>query len=109
MTEKIRLLSLSEVKHLLNKARKNREELNEPQKQTLQHAEKFAKLSLEKTKKLIEDLLKIEGIEESSALKIADLLPTHEEDVKLIFAKARVTLKEDQIKQVLKIVGGYLE
>jgi DNA-directed RNA polymerase subunit F len=109
MAEKVKLASLAEAKHLLEMAKKERGKLNEQQKQALYHAEKFAKLSLEKTKKLIEDLLKIEWIEEPFACMIADLLPTHEDDVRLIFAKARSTPKEDQIQKVLEVLSNYLK
>jgi DNA-directed RNA polymerase subunit F len=109
MAEKVNLVSLAEAKQLLEKAKKERGELNEQQKQALYHAEKFAKLSLEKTKKLIEDLLKIEWIEEPFAYMIADLLPTHEDDVRLIFAKARTTPKQEQIQQILQVISSYLK
>lgn len=107
--DKERYVSISEVKEILKRVQKERGELTYEQKVALRHAEAFAKLPVDKTKKLIEELLNnIEKIEERHAYKIADLLPVHEDDVKLIFAKERVNLDEGDIKKILEIVGRYL-
>ncbi|HID25200.1 MAG TPA: RNA polymerase [Thermoplasmata archaeon] len=104
-----RYVSLVEVKNILKKVqkarKKERKELIYEQKTALRHAETFAKLSLSKTKNLIKELLEnVEPIEEKHAYKIADLLPTHEDDVKTLFAKERVHLGDEDIKKILEIV-----
>ncbi|KAA0006946.1 MAG: RNA polymerase [Thermoplasmata archaeon] len=108
--EKERYVSIAEVKDILKRIQKEREELTHEQKVALRHAEAFARLSVSKTKELIKELLeKVDKIEERHAYKIADLLPTHEEDVKLIFAKERVNLDEEDIRKILEIVGRYIK
>ncbi|MCK4415623.1 MAG: hypothetical protein KAU84_00575 [Thermoplasmatales archaeon] len=102
-----RLVSLSEVKNMLKKIEKERKELIYEQRIALEHAQKFAKLSVKQTKDLIKDLMKLENIGESHAYKIADILPTTEDDVKAIFAKERFTLSESEIKNILKVIGKY--
>ena len=102
-----RPVSLSEVKNMLKKIEKERKELIYEQRIALEHAQKFAKLSVKQTKDLIKDLMKLENIGESHAYKIADILPTTEDDVKAIFAKERFTLSESEIKNILKIIGKY--
>ncbi|UCD13265.1 MAG: hypothetical protein JSW60_06820, partial [Thermoplasmatales archaeon] len=102
-----RLVSLSEVKNILKKIEKERKELIYEQRISLEHAQKFAKLSVKQTKDLINDLLKLENLSDIHAYKIADILPTSEDDVKTIFAKERFTPSEDDIKNILKIVGKY--
>jgi len=102
-----RLVSLSEVKNMLKKIEKERKELIYEQRIALEHAQKFAKLSVKQTKDLIKDLMKLENIGESHAYKMADILPTTEDDVKAIFAKERFTLSESEIKNILKIIGKY--
>jgi len=77
------------------------------QRIALEHAQKFAKLSVKQTKDLIKDLMKLENIGEIHAYKIADILPVSEDDVKAIFAKERFTPSESEIKDILKIVGKY--
>ena len=102
-----RLVSLSEVKNMLKKIEKERKELIYEQRIALEHAQKFAKLSVKQTKDLIKDLMKLENIGESHAYKMADILPTTEDDVKAIFAKERFTLSESEIKNILKVIGKY--
>lgn len=105
--ENVEHVSLAEVKNILNKAEKDREELLYEQKNALEHANKFAKLSASKTDDLIKDLKNLEFLKEKHAYKIADLLPTNEETVQAIFAKERVSIGKKEIKKILDIVGKY--
>lgn len=105
--EQVRLVSLAEVKNILAKINKEREELTYEQRIALEHAQKFAKISVKKTQDMINELQKIENIEAHHAYVIADMLPLTEDDVKAIFAKERYTLKENEIKKILEIVRKY--
>jgi len=108
--ETVKLVSLSEVKNILKKMSKERKEVSYEQRIALEHAQKFAKLPVKKTQDLIRELKKLEHIEEIHAHKIADILPTTEDDIKAIFAKERFTLGENEIKDILRIVGKcYIE
>ena len=102
-----RPVSLSEVKNILRKVEKDREELNYEQKIALEHANMFAKLPFKKIQDMVKELQKIEFIQESHAYKIADILPKNQDDVKTIFAKERITLDENKIKNILEIVRKY--
>ena len=105
--DKARPVSLSEVKTILNKLSKEREEMLYEQRIALEHAQKFAKLPVKKTNDMIKELMKLEFLEEIHAYKLADLLPNTKDDIKSIFAKERITLDEDKIKKILEIVGKY--
>ena len=105
--ESARIVTISEVKNILKKIEKDRKELIYEQRIALEHAQKFAKLSVKQTKDLIKELADLNNIEENHAYKIADLLPTNEEQVKSIFAKERFTPSENDIKNILKIVNKY--
>ena len=100
----VKPVSLSEVKSILKKVEKDREELLYEQKIALEHAHKFAKLPLKKTNDLIKELLTLDFLQENHVYKIADLLPINEEDVKTLFAKERLTLGENEINKILTIV-----
>ena len=102
-----RPVSLSEVKNILRKVEKDREELNYEQRTALEHANMFAKLPVKKTEEMIKELLKIEFIQEFHAYKIADILPKNQDDVRTIFAKERITLNENKIKDIINIVSKY--
>ena len=105
--ETTKLVSLPEVKNILKKMSKERKELTYEQRIALEHTQKFAKLPVKKTQDLIKELIKLERIEESHAYKIADLLPTTEDDVKAIFAKERFTVDKSEIKSILETVRKY--
>jgi DNA-directed RNA polymerase subunit F len=103
----VKIVPLSEVKNILKKASKERKELLYEQRIALEHAQKFAKLPVKKINDLIKELMSLEYLDEVHAIKIADLLPATEDDVKTIFAKQRITLGENEIKKILEIVGKY--
>ncbi len=103
----VKPVSISEVKNMLQKASKDREELIYEQKIALEHAQKFATLSVKKTKELVNELMKIEFIKEKYAYKIADILPATDDDLKTIFAKERVTISDDDSKKILDLVAKY--
>ena len=103
----VKPVSLSEVKTILKKINKEREEMIYEQKIAYEHANKFAKLPVKKTEELIKELLKLEFIQEINAYKIADILPVTDDDVKTIFAKERITINENDIKKILEIVNKY--
>ncbi len=102
-----RPVSLSEVKNILKKIEKDRKDLIYGQRIALEHAQAFAKLPIKQTKDLIKELRTLETIEESHAYKIADLLPTTEDEVKAIFAKERSNPNESVIKKILETVRKY--
>ncbi len=106
MTE-IEYLTVGEVKRLLEKEKKKRE-LSPEQKIALEHAKLFTKLDYKKNKKLRNELEKHELVSNANAARIADILPTHPDDVKIMFAKERFTLESKDIEQILKTVRKYL-
>ena len=105
--DKARPVSLSEVKNILNKLSKEREEMLYEQRIALEHAQKFAKLPIKKTNDMIKELTMLEFLEQDHAYKIADLLPKTKDDIKTIFAKERITLGDSNIKKILEIVDKY--
>ena len=107
MDEVAKPVSLAEVKNILKKVSKERKEMLYEQRIALEHANMFAKLPVKKTEELIKELQKLEFIQEIHAYKIADILPKTDDDVKTIFAKERITLSENNIKNILEIVRKY--
>lgn len=102
-----KLLTLAEVKEFLEEEAKKRE-LNTEQRYALEHAKTFAKLSAKKARQLVEDLKKLPFVTEWSATKLTDVLPQHADDIRAIFYKERYTLKEEDIKKVIEIIGKYI-
>jgi len=100
-----RIVSLAEIKELLS-LRKKEGELNYEQGIALDHASKFSKLTEKKGKKLVGELVGI-GVKEEIAVKVADLMPVDEEDLKLIFSKERFVLDEEEVKRIMGVVAGH--
>jgi DNA-directed RNA polymerase subunit F len=99
-------LTLAEVKELLSKEQKRRE-LSYDKRMALEHAKLFSKLNVSKSRQLIKELMAMERVSEMNAFKIAEILPTHPDDVKSIFAKERFNLDTQEIEQILKLVKKY--
>lgn len=98
-------ISISEAKTVLDALSKSDEELNYEQRIVVDYLSKFAKISAKKSQKLIDELLKLnQKIKPELAVKIADLLPADEEDVRAIFAKERFTLTKEEIKAILEVI-----
>src|SRR4029077_9270828 len=93
--EEGRLVSLAEVKAMLEKAQKDRAELTYEQKIALEHAKRFARVEPKVAKEIAKAVqAALPGVEEKFALRVADLLPQHPDDVRAIFQKSRHELSE---------------
>lgn len=99
-----KVITSSEAKSILEKSSKNEEEPIYEKKITLEHLVKFTKLSPEEARKLVEALVKSnEKIREDIAVKIVDLMPQDENDVRAIFAKERYALVKEDIEGILRL------
>ncbi|MBU2100867.1 RNA polymerase Rpb4 family protein [Candidatus Micrarchaeota archaeon] len=96
---------LVKVKEMLKEIAKEGE-LTYEQTLTLKYADKFSKITRAKAEKLIEDLMKIEGMTEEIAIKITDLLPQNEEILSLIISK-KVKISDEDMKKIIKTVKDY--
>lgn len=104
-----RPVTLSEVKDLLVKEQGSRQDLSYEQKLALDHADHFVKLAPERSRELVERLLALGGrVNEYYAFRFADLLPTHPDDVKAVFARERSVPDDAEIEKILAAVRDYL-
>ncbi|MEM0160160.1 MAG: RNA polymerase [Thermoplasmata archaeon] len=99
---KKRYVSIPEVKEILQEINKTNE-LNNLQKNTLKYAEDFSKVPLKKVKKLREELLKLDFIDEKFATKLIDIIPKNYEEIRAIFQKDNIVVPLDDIKKILEI------
>ena len=102
-----RYVSLSEAKQMLDKESELRE-LTPDQRAAQEHAGKVAKLSEEDSKKVVEEVLALGFTSDNVAIKIADIMPNHPEDIRAIFSKERTVLEKSHIEQIIDIVVKYL-
>jgi DNA-directed RNA polymerase subunit F len=101
-----RYVTLAEVKQLLEEASEGRE-LTPDQKLSLDHAQKVVQLTPEKARELQAELSKLGFVSDALCAKIADLLPTHNDDVRVLFSKERMVLEKKYIEQILSTVEKY--
>ncbi|EHP84060.1 RNA polymerase Rpb4 family protein [Methanotorris formicicus] len=80
------------------------EELSYEHGCALDYLQKFAKLSPEDAKKLVEELMEI-GVDEKHAVKIVDILPEDYDDLRVIYYREDLPPNKDEI---LEIVAKYL-
>ncbi|MCQ5376089.1 MAG: RNA polymerase Rpb4 family protein [Methanomassiliicoccales archaeon] len=102
-----RFVTLAEVEELLMEESKLRE-LSSEQKLALDHATRLKKLPAEKAKALQRELEQIDFVSPAIACKLVDILPTHPDDVRILFTKERLILEKKHIEQILKVVEKYL-
>jgi DNA-directed RNA polymerase subunit F len=104
-----RLVTLSEVKELLEKAEADRGELTYEQKLALEHARRFGRFTPDNLKTLLTELQSNPKVDLANAIRIADATPTHADDVRAIFAKARANLDDAEVQKILESVQKYLQ
>jgi DNA-directed RNA polymerase subunit F len=105
------ILTLGEVRELLDEIKKEREtenkELGYELRKAISHTETFFKLDAKKSRELMNELLKLEKMKPEIAVRIADILPMSNDEVRSIYAKERYTLSENKLKQILELVAKF--
>jgi DNA-directed RNA polymerase subunit F len=100
-------VGLAEVKAMLD-SESNERELGIAQRSALEHSQALVTLSADDIRALTAEVRALKFMTDYAACKIGDILPKYPEDVRAIFAKERVNLSADDIKQIIEIVGKYL-
>ena len=103
--EERKAITISETKEILKEVKRQ----NYVQKQALEYASKFSKLSATKAKKLIDELLEsgIPRIKDRHLVKLADLMPNTHDELRAIFAKEEIALTKQDMDKVLEILKKY--
>lgn len=100
-------VSLAELKVTLEKEKAARGEMTSEQQYALSHAATFARIAPDKSPAMGKELMEIPLMSPFNAVKIVDLMPTHLDDVRAIFAKERFALSKEDADKVLEIVAKY--
>ena len=74
---------------------------------TIDHVTASKRISKDKCKDLIEELLKIERVTPEHAYKIVELAPRDEMELRPIFAKDRFDLSPEELKGIIDSVDKY--
>ena len=100
------LLTLAEVKEILDQVRLKRaeeEELGYELRRAIRHAELFSKGTAEESRATVAELMKLEKMSPEIAVKIADIKPVTKDELRAIYAKERFTLSEEELNNILDI------
>jgi len=104
MPEESRIVPLSEVRKMLEAEEKARE-LSYEQRLALEHARRFSITEPDKDMKLVKKLMSIERISEPLAVKIVEINPKTENEVRAIFSKERFNLEPNEVQEILKVLS----
>lgn len=97
-------IPVSEVKAILEK-RKKEGELSYEQNLAFEYSNEFGKLKVTSARELVDALMKIEGVDNSLAVQIADNLPADKDDITVLIEKKRKSFSEADIKKILHLVA----
>ncbi|HLC36524.1 MAG TPA: DNA-directed RNA polymerase subunit F [archaeon] len=103
-----RVVPLSEVKAILKKISEERAELSYEQKLTFEYSKKFSKLTEKQSEKLLEELKKIDGVDEEFALKVADILPESMDVMNLLIPKG-AKISDKAVDEAFELVKKSLK
>jgi DNA-directed RNA polymerase subunit F len=104
ISEAKEILADIEADRALDEDREMRYELA----RAIEHVNRFAVLSGEDSRALVEDLLALEKVNEATAYKIADLLPRDRDELRSIYAQNRYTLSGDELDEILNVIAKYV-
>jgi len=82
-------------------------ELSYEFRRSMEHANQLAKTTPEKSKELVEKLLKLEKMKPEIAYRIANIMPKSRDEVRAIFAKERFTLSPEEIDSIIDLVMAH--
>ena len=97
--------SISEVYEILEE-RKKHGELGYEQQLEYDYAKKFAKLSVEETKKMSKQLEAF-GLRKETVYKIIEILPVDLMQLKLLLVPEKRTFADDELAKIMGIVEEY--
>jgi DNA-directed RNA polymerase subunit F len=99
-------IGMPEAKKIMASHEKEKE-LSYEQKLALEHLNKFTKISYEDSEKFMEELSQVLRMSPETTVKILDIMPQNPDELRMIFAREKFSLKEDEIQKILEITKKY--
>ncbi|MFB6183043.1 MAG: RNA polymerase Rpb4 family protein [Haloarculaceae archaeon] len=106
-------LTMAEAKEILQDIEHERaadedREMRYELARAIDHVNRFAVLGVEESDQLVAELLELDKVDESTAYKIANLLPQDRDELRAIYAQERFSLSGDELDDVLDVVAKYV-
>lgn len=73
-------------------------------RRSIEHVNQLAKTTPEKSRDLVDALVKTEKMKPEIAYRIANIMPKTRDEVRAIFAKERFTLSPEEIDTIIELV-----
>lgn len=106
--ERITLPELKEeLLQIESERRDSGKEMSYELRKSIEHASHLSKTSVEKSKKLVEALLKLEKMKPDIAYRIANIMPKTRDELRAIYAKERFTLSGEELDTILDLVSEH--
>ena len=104
--KEINPVSMPQAKDIMVK-REKEGELNYEQKVALEHLKKFTKMKSSEAKKMEEELSNLLRMSPETIMQIINIMPKTPDEVRLVFAREKFSLKDEEIKKIIGIVEKY--
>jgi len=104
-------MSMNDLKKEIRAIKKRDEALNYRCEKTDEYLGSVAPLTDKDYKDIEKQIneLNILRVKDKEIIKILDLLPKNEEEVKLILSTSNITLKKEDAKKIADVVSGFLK
>jgi DNA-directed RNA polymerase subunit F len=105
-------VTLSEVRDVLANVEAERleaeKEMSYELRRSIEHANQLAKLPVDNSRALVEELLKLEKMKPDIALRIANIAPRSRDELRAIYAKEKFSLSGEELDEILELVKSNL-
>ncbi len=99
-------ISMPEAKEIMVK-REKEGEMNYEQKLALEHLKNFTHIKATDAKKMITDITAIIKMSPETLAQIINILPKNADELRMIFAREKFSLQENEVKEILEIVAKF--
>ena len=90
-------------------SREKKKELSYEQKIALEHLNKFTKLTPAEAEKFLEELSQVLKMSAETMVKILDLTPKNQDELRMIFSREKFSLKDEEVKKILELIKKYFK
>jgi len=100
-------ITLAQAKKAIEEVKQ--EELGEFQRRTLDYLSKFTKITPDKAKKLVQELVEKFKLENKEATQLVNCMPKSVEEMRTILAVRGKIFLAEQLESILKVMDKYRE
>jgi len=104
-------ITLPELREVLHKVETERieagREMSYELRKSIEHANLLSKTTSEKSRLLVDELLKLEKMKPDIAFRIANIMPRTRDELRAIYAKEKYTLQPEELDTIIELVKAY--